>query len=83
MTQKSRLKRRLQLRRFLLEPLGQVLVAPVLAREPRAAQLGVVHVALDLADGAREDASAPSASTIEFHESFQHWLSSPVLVLRR
>ena len=43
----------LQLVRLPLQPCGQFRIAPDLAREPRAASLRVVDVALDLAHGAR------------------------------
>jgi hypothetical protein len=44
----------LELRRFALEPVGQLRVVPDLSRQAGAPHLGVVHVALDLTRGARQ-----------------------------
>ena len=51
----------LEVGRLLLEPVGEAGVAPDLARQPGAAHLGVVGVALQLAGGAREAGQAPVA----------------------
>ena len=60
-TQKSRLKRRFRSAACFSSVVGERGVLPDLAREPGAAQLGVVRVALELARRAREAGQAAVA----------------------
>ena len=61
LTQKSRLKRRLRSAASFSSSVGVVWIVPDLARQPGAAHLGVVGVALQLAGGAREAGQASVA----------------------
>ena len=68
---------------LLLQPVGEARVLPDEPRQPGAAHLRVVGVALQLAGRPREAGSVPSRYEIESQESFQHWFSRPVFSLRR
>ena len=73
----------LQVGRLRLQPVGVRRVVPELAGQPGAPHLRVVRVPLQLAGGPRERRQRPSRYKMESQESFQHWFSSPVSVLRR